>query len=180
MFNTNIYEKIEFGEDKTKLKKEIEDFSKNIIRYISLYKQNPISKETKNIKKKLLDESQEIIKKLDEMELLIENQDAYENLSKKKAALHSQIDKLHFDKMDELIEIKDNLLGNLEDSKLKYNSVYLYYLLNVIVVITIICLIVHFYFSKGDSVFVNAVLLIGSIILVYVIAKFVYDYFINK
>ena len=82
------------------------------------------------------------------------------------------------EQLNKQTKIQNNLKGSLDDSTLKYESIYLHYILNIIVIITIICIIVYFLFNRQDNAFSSGVALILVFILIYIISKYIYDYFI--
>ena len=56
--------------------------------------------------------------------------------------------------------IQNQLTSTLEESKIRYNSIYLHYIVNIIMVITIICIIIYFLIYREPSAISSGITII--------------------
>ena len=89
-----------------------------------------------------------------------------------KKKIYGMVHQIQNNKYNSQLDIRRDIQGSLEDTKSRYTSTYLHYLMNFLVVVTIIGIILYFYFNRDDSVFATAAVLITALVLVYLGAKY--------
>lgn len=77
------------------------------------------------------------------------------------------------------IQITKTLNGSLQSAKLKIDSSYIHLLFDTLLVITIISILGYYLFNKKNDLMSTGIALVLSIILLYVICKYIYDNYIN-
>ena len=117
---------------------------------------------------------------------IINNIDKYNNTTddhnqnqQTKQHMYSVMKELQQIDLEDEIAKSYNLAGSYQDVKTLHTSTQFHYLVNGLVLLTIICIGLYFYFYKSDGLFSTAIALILIIIIIYVICKYIYDHYIN-
>jgi len=84
----------------------------------------------------------------------------------------------HKDFNDEIQNLQ-NITGSLQSGELRFDSSYIHLLFNILLVITILCILGYYLFNKKDDLMSTGIALILALILLYIICKYVYDKYIN-
>ena len=173
------------------INQEILSFKQNVAIYKRIYtailnKSATISLADKNnllsLKEELLESANNIISNIDYELQGIQNtgvqgtgvQGTETQMIQERIGIHDLWEQIYNNDFQEQILINNNLVGSLEDTKLRYTSNYYVYLVNILLAITVICILLHFYFNKNTSTFGSAILLIICILAIYYGAKYLH------
>jgi hypothetical protein len=176
---------------------EIANFKNNVSVYEKLYQKlytetngNLGIENTKillSLKTELLTESQDILTKINTIDNSQTNSPGITNpasasaLMRNKGDVYDLIELMNNTnlKAQEQIQIRYNLVGSLEDSKLRYDSINIYYLIYTFIAIVATSLLVNAFINRNSSGFGDILLIIVCIIAVIYGGKYVFDKFIN-
>lgn len=99
--------------------------------------------------------------------------------------INQGITRLH-DDINSLKNIADNEIQRtqtvkaaIHSSKLITDSNYMHLLFNIILVITIICILLYYLFNKKNDLMSTGLSIVLSLIILYIICKYIYDNYIN-
>ena len=174
------------NQNQNQINQEILNFNENLRIYQNMY--NTIVNKTEaispadetyllNLKQELLDSANYIISNIDMQ--INENQSANMNANMNQSQLIQQRmdiyelwDRISNNDFQEQVSINNSLVGSLEDTNLKYTSSYYVYLTNILLAITVVSILLHFFLNRNTSTFGSAILLIICILAIYYGAKY--------
>ena len=93
--------------------------------------------------------------------------------------INQGITRLH-DDINSLKNIADNEIQRTQTVKAAIpDSNYMHLLFNIILVITIICILLYYLFNKKNDLMSTGLSIVLSLIILYIICKYIYDNYIN-
>ena len=174
---------------------EIAAFKENVAAYEKLYQQ--LNAETDGnlsqanieyllaLKKELLAASRQILTNINTIDNSQTNAPGItdptlsNSLMKNKGDIYDLIELIESTDLKEQLQIRMNLEGSLENSKMRYDAINIQYLIYTFVAIIVISLLVNAFINKESSTFHDIILIIICVVAIYYGGKYVYDKYIR-
>ena len=179
------------GSVEDQVNKEIAFFKSNVAEYESLFNKlntgsgGDLSQANIEyllaLKSELLAESQKILSNINTIDNSqtnapgITNPSTASSLMQNKGDIYELIALMESTDLKEQLQIRSNLQGSLEDSKMRYDSINIQYLMYTFIAVIAISLLVNALINKDGSSMGDIILILICVAAIYYGGKYVYD-----